>query len=79
MKYLNWHEKLIVAGGCLLVAAFLTLAVFTFGWWAPTEMKLHKFCLSRGYRSYDIDYGFNKYCIKRLDQTDVVVPVEDVK
>lgn len=32
-------------------------------------------CLSLGYPRSDVDYILTRYCIKRVDQTDVVVPL----
>lgn len=37
----------------------------------PTESK----CLAMGYRSSNVDYTFTRYCVKRVDQTDIVVPL----
>lgn len=31
-------------------------------------------CLHAGYREATVSYAFDRYCVKRQDQTDVVVP-----
>lgn len=36
-------------------------------------------CLEAGYPGAKIDYKWNRYCIKRVEQTDVVVPLELVR
>jgi hypothetical protein len=36
-------------------------------------------CLRAGYPSARIDWSLNAYCVKRVDQTDVVVPLSTVR
>jgi hypothetical protein len=36
-------------------------------------------CLAAGYPNHEIDWSLNAYCIKRVNQTDVVVPFADRK
>jgi hypothetical protein len=36
-------------------------------------------CLAAGYTAAKIDYKFTEYCIKRIDQTDVVVRLKDIQ
>jgi len=35
-------------------------------------------CLASGWPRAEIDYTLTQYCIKRVDQTDVVVPLRDI-
>lgn len=36
-------------------------------------------CMALGYPNSSITTGFNRYCIKRVDQTDVVAPIEKLE
>ena len=38
-----------------------------------------KGCLAFGYPSFKIDYTFSAYCVKRVDQTDVVERLEKLR
>ena len=41
-----------------------------------TIMQTRSGCLAAGYPSARVDYARHRYCIKRVDQTDVVVPFD---
>lgn len=36
-------------------------------------------CLRAGYPSAKLDWTFNTYCIKRVEQTDVVMPLSEAR
>ena len=36
-------------------------------------------CLKYGYPTHRMDYKFTIYCVKRVNQTDVVVPLSSIK
>jgi len=36
-------------------------------------------CLRLGYREANVDVFFNRYCVLRLDQTDIVVPIAEAR
>lgn len=36
-------------------------------------------CLRHGYPRAEVTWNFEQYCTKRVDQTDVVVPIEAVR
>jgi hypothetical protein len=43
------------------------------------RITANRACLKAGYPEAKIDFTFNQYCIKRVDQTDVVVPLKEIK
>ena len=43
-----------------------------------TQAYVTKACLERGYREGKFDFTFTMYCVKRVDQTDVVTPLEEL-
>ena len=45
---------------------------------AGTAMMTDMACLQAGYKSAKVDFLFNRYCIKRVNQTDKVVRLSDV-
>jgi hypothetical protein len=66
----HWPEVAIVAAVVVLIVPLVVLGVVT----ARTEAA----CLRAGYPSATVDVFLNRYCVKRVDQTDVVVPLSDV-
>lgn len=74
---LSLREKLFLTSVGLLFLTALTglsgAAISTF-----YAFRDGKACLDAGYPEYKQDWRFNGYCLKRVDQTDVVVPVEKV-
>ena len=42
-------------------------------------LKTESFCLERGWPDAKISWTFKGYCIKRVDQTDIVIPVSQLK
>ena len=60
-----------------VVVALIVGAVMCVGW--VREANLVRFCLAHGYPRADLGWVSPSYCIKRIDQTDVVVPVSDVE
>ena len=42
------------------------------------DAEIRELCLSHGYPQHVAYIGGGGYCIKRVDQTDVVVPIEKV-
>ncbi|VVE41860.1 hypothetical protein PCO31111_04218 [Pandoraea communis] len=44
-----------------------------------TKARAKSTCLSLGYRGAEIDVSLTVYCVTRVDQTDVVVPIEEAK
>lgn len=67
---MNWIEGLIIFVIVLLVGATTVTIV--------TQTRLQKQCLELGYKEVSFDYTLEGYCIKRVDQTDVVVPLKDL-
>ncbi len=57
----------------VLFAMLLALAAFS----AIVDAVTKSSCLAAGYREASVDWAFNRYCVKRLDQTDLVVPFAD--
>ena len=65
----------------MLLAMVMILILFVL-WFLPTIMmaaSIQSRCLRAGYLSFRVDYRLNAYCVKRVDQTDVVVPLADVR
>lgn len=54
------------------IVTILTLAVVLA--WGGVQMVTESQCLAAGYPSAKVSWAFDRYCIKRVDQTDVVVP-----
>jgi len=70
MRNIDWETW-----GPMLVAFVLVVLMLTYlGSWAKAERK----CLAAGYKSGKIDVLLTGYCIKRVDQTDVVVPLKKI-
>lgn len=65
---------------CLFVFGLLVLigVVVLIGFASYDEVYLMPFCLEHGYKESRITWKFDRYCIKRLDQTDIVVPYRKV-
>lgn len=42
-------------------------------------LSAHRLCLAAGWPVAEVDYTFTAYCIKRVDQTDVVKPLREIK
>jgi hypothetical protein len=60
----------------ILGIAGFGLAVLVAGAVAPcTKMSADSKCLAAGYTSSKVSWKLDAYCIKRVDQTDVVVPL----
>jgi len=63
----------------LAICAAMTVILVLYVYAACVLVLASSDCLDAGYPSAKIDYRFETYCIKRVDQTDVVVPLRDVK
>jgi hypothetical protein len=66
-----WPEVVIVATALAIVVLVVALAVF--------HARIDAQCLRAGYPGSTYDYALNAYCVKRVDQTDVVVPLSEVR
>lgn len=64
-------EWVIAAAIAVIVATLLTLGF--------VSASASKQCLAAGWPAAKVDYSLNQYCVKRVDQTDVVVPLEQIK
>ena len=63
-------RALIHIGGFVFLIYILIWTILS----AATEAA----CLAKGYKSGKVDFQYNEYCIKRVDQTDVVVNLYDI-
>lgn len=66
-------EELLFLGGLILLVLLvvgypLTLAV--------SESRATHKCLEAGWPSASVTWNYQKYCIARTDQTDIVKPLE---
>lgn len=57
-----------------LMVAFFAIIFLAIG----AKMSASAECLAAGYPRAKINYTLTRYCIKRVDQTDVVVPLADL-
>lgn len=57
----------------VFVVVFIGISILYCVTYFITESK----CLAAGYRASKIDYMLNAYCINRVDQTDIVVPIKE--
>jgi len=59
---------------------FLCLLIIAFAVFAGYERTVTKnACLRAGYPEAWVTPSLDKYCIKRVDQSDVVTPLEQIK
>lgn len=64
-----------VVAGALVIGGALSYA----GAYAVAAGTSKAECLSYGYSRAEVDMYLVSYCVRRLDQTDVVVPLEKVR
>ena len=64
-------EFCIEAAIVILVTVILVFGV--------ASANARKQCLAAGWPKAEVDYMLNTYCIKRVDQTDVVVPLKELR
>lgn len=62
-----------------VIAVVTTLVLLYFVVFAVRLAIVESECLSYGYPKGRVDMVFSGYCVKRVDQTDVVVPVSKVR
>lgn len=65
-----YAASIMALGGLILTYGLLQTI-----WGASAE----KACLKAGYPGHKLDWTLNAYCVKRVDQTDIVVPLGEVK
>ena len=73
----DWIDKCLIAALCVLGAISLVLLAWLFAM-IPKMIFAQEVCLAHGYPNGRIDYKLNAYCVKRVNQTDFVVPLADV-
>lgn len=61
-------------GGLVGLAFIVYLSIL--GFYSITGVSK---CLAHGYPGHKADWALNQYCVKRVDQTDVVVPLEQAQ
>jgi hypothetical protein len=71
MRRANLALAFVITGAVLFFSALIFYTV--------QDAKTAAFCLKHGYPSSNMTFGLDKYCIKRVDQTDVVVPIDEVQ
>ena len=71
MDFFDRVLSIVVAAGIIVAAYVITLSV--------AEASAQAKCLAAGWPSAKVDYALTKYCVRRVDQTDVVVPLRDIK
>jgi hypothetical protein len=73
-KRADWALIAIVA----IIAALVVIVGVTMVY-EGAEAALENQCAAAGYPSSKVTWTFDRYCIKRVDQTDVVVPLGEVE
>ena len=56
----------------------LTSVIYA-GYIGTTLYTNQKTCLDAGYPDIEITYDHQLYCVKRINETDYVVPIEEIK
>jgi len=63
--------------GALVIGALVTPIVF-FSILLEKQYQAERICLAKGYPKAYVTMERKAYCIKRVNQTDVVVPLEEL-
>lgn len=64
-----FHFEKIFLVTLIVLSVGMVTAIIAY---APVEAKTSAKCLAKGYPDFKVDYAFNGFCIKRVNQTDVV-------
>lgn len=64
-------DAAVIAAVCGLILVVGYLAFF-----AVLSARTEADCLSSGYPAHNVTWNGARYCIKRVDQTDIVVPFD---
>jgi len=67
---MNLFESLLSIVMAVLIAYMVAYAI--------VQAKNNVICLENGYKHTSLTWDFKGYCIKRVDQTDVVTALEDL-
>jgi hypothetical protein len=70
MSECEWYDIVLSASVGLILACTLVMLLVVL----PVTMVADAGCLRAGYPKASVTWNFTRYCIKRVDQTDVVVP-----
>ena len=68
-------EDVVVSGIGLLVIALLVWVVVAVCVMIPAE----NYCIERGWHGASVTVTFKKFCESRIDQTDVLGPIEQAE
>ena len=69
----KWDTEDFVAVGIIILVITLFLGT---GIYVTADKRAQRDCLARGWPRAQVDWALNKYCTARIDQTDVVRPLE---
>jgi hypothetical protein len=69
--FLDYYLLPALVGGFLLLLLFL-------GVFIVASVRTERACLVAGYSGMEIDFTLTGYCTKRVEQTDVVIPVSEI-
>lgn len=61
-----------LGGGMVLVLFYLLTMI-------PVAMRAQAECLRLGFPHATVDFAYNAYCGRRVDQTDIVVPIAQAR
>lgn len=65
-----------------LIGLWMLVALVIGAWWAAlfvVSLWSEPHCLQAGYPHVNVTWNFQRYCVKREEQTDRVIPYSEVK
>lgn len=74
----DW-EDLLLSSLLLLLVLILVGLISLMATVVPVYARAEAACLAAGYPRSSVDWALRGYCIKRVDYTDVVVALSDLR
>jgi hypothetical protein len=74
MNVLRWYWREFPALVVVVVGMIALMSYVQYG-----TSTTHTRCVVRGYPSYYVTWTLDRYCIKRVGQSDVVVPLDSLE
>lgn len=74
MKY-NFDFEDVVATGAIIIIIVVVIWGCLYG---LQSIRSDRACLAKGYREATVDYTLTAYCIRRTDQSDIVVRLDSL-
>jgi hypothetical protein len=67
-------DDLAAIGGLIVFVLMITFVAVI----GITSARLKAACLQAGYPAKELTWNFERYCVKRVDQTDIVIRLDDL-